>query len=150
MAATVQCLVSGFELSMYMHIVHLWILLLTPECRVPESRWVGKLLTSIILLIGSNNAAARLTTINNIFIYCSPLNIVIDCNFANQFGQYFCIVHLTNNNNSREKKLLTLTIFGYVKVNLVSIDNPSGYQPSIDMVICICTVYKEAYLSLMI
>ena len=68
MAAAVQCLVSGFELSMYMHIVHLWILLLTPECRVPESRWVGKLLTSIILLIGSNNAAARLTTINNIIL----------------------------------------------------------------------------------
>ena len=32
----------------------------TPECRVAESRRVGKLLTSIIILIGSNNAAARL------------------------------------------------------------------------------------------
>ena len=28
MAAAVQCLVSGFELSMRMHIAHLWILLL--------------------------------------------------------------------------------------------------------------------------
>ena len=41
----------------------------TPECRVAESRRVGKLLTSIILLIGSNNAAARLKTINNTFIF---------------------------------------------------------------------------------
>ena len=38
----------------------------TPECRVAESRLVGKPLTSINLLIGSNNAATRLKTINNI------------------------------------------------------------------------------------
>ena len=38
----------------------------TPEYRVAESRWVGKPLTSIILLIGSNNTATRLKTINNI------------------------------------------------------------------------------------
>ena len=99
MAAAVQCLVSGFELSMRMHIAHLWILLL---------------------------------------IVTLPINLV------NTFVSFTWPIIIT------AEKLLTLTIFGYVKVNLVSIDNPSGYQPSIDMVICICTVYKEAYLSLMI
>ena len=40
-----------------------------PWFRVAESRCVGKLLTSIILLIASINTATRLKNINNTFIY---------------------------------------------------------------------------------
>ena len=60
-----------------LEIIRLYLPSVTPECRVAESRWVGKPLTSIILLIASNNAATRLKTINN--------NFILDCTSLDEY-----------------------------------------------------------------
>ena len=89
--------------------INRWLQSVTPECRVAETRWVGKLLTSIMLLIGSNNTAARLKTINNIFIYCLCWNDIS-----------YLVIRELNFQIMRQLSLVFLWIYSLLSTSILS------------------------------